>query len=491
MCGALRGVLWLAVVASSAASAGAFGEGALAAPDCSNHGVHPRGEAPLPLPEGALRYDAGSRTWQVLGCGFAAVDLAIRSAADGDTVQIGEGDCDWEYRWVLAQIGGKRIRVIGAGADRTVIRRTSPIGDDQEPLMYFGCGAGAAIEIAGIRMIGNDDLQDDDPGSSLPKRWCDMDAGIQLNGRCEAIKLHDMVLEKFSNAGVLMRGEGQDGVIYRNRFTSNYKCYPPEMTDPNDRNNYPCYGYGVTLHGTLSGSAPFPPLALGTADAVFIEDNEFYDNRHAVAAHEGAHYVARHNLAIGSRRTRSWAIFDAHGESSRRGTRAWEIHDNQIASEADDGAAHAIGIRGGDGVVFGNHYTGRFIATVQIVLENYTQDCPTAGGGQGPSGKPRPVRDQTTAAWIWGNQHDSTADFPSDYTGGPQFVRVKNSDPDYRAWDCSYYFRQGQPGDDPEDWEYTLGAPADYAPYPYPHPLRGEPGEAVFQDGFEAAPIVG
>lgn len=483
----LQGALLLAGLFPAPGFASPAAAAVLAAPDCSNHGVHPPGPPPT-MPAGAIQHDVASRTWRVQGCEFAAVDQAIRSAADGDTVEIGAGDCDWEHHWVNTGIEGKSIRVIGAGTDATIIRRTSPIGANEEPLMYFGCGVGASLEIAGMRLIGNDDLQDDDPSTGLPKRWCDLDIGIQMNGTCNDLQVHDMIFEKFSNAGVMLRGNAQNGVIHDNEFISNYKCYPPEMTDPVDRRNYPCYGYGVTLHGTLSGSTPFPPLALGTATAVFIEDNLFYDNRHAVAAHEGAHYVARHNDATGSRRTRNWAIFDAHGESSRRGTRAWEIYANRIATEADDGAASAVGIRGGDGVLFGNDYHGRFIATIQITLEDYTSDCPESGGGMGPTQKPRPVRDQTTAAWIWGNVHDSTAGFPSDWPGGPQFVRVKNSDPDYAPWDCSHYFREGQPTDDPGTWEYAQGAPPGYVPYAYPHPLRGDAGEdAVFRDGFEAA----
>ena len=199
--------------------------------------------------------------------------------------------------------------------------------------------------------------------------------------------------------------------------------------------------------------------------------------------------MARHNLATGSARTRNWAIFDAHGETSYRGTRAWEIYENDIVSEATAGVAQAIGIRGGDGVIFNNRYAGRFVASAQINLENYAQDCPQSGGGKGSSNKERPLRDQTTQAWIWGNRHDSTADFPSDYTGGPQFVRVKNSDPRYPKWDCTYYLRQGQPNDDPDAWEYTQSPPPGYVPYTYPHPLRGEPGDAVFADGFEASSL--
>ena len=70
----------------------------------------------------------------------------------------------------------------------------------------------------------------------------------------------------------------QMGVIYRNEFIDNW---------------YVNLGYGVAIDGSIASWNR--PLALGTANAVFVEDNLFVRNRHCVTSTNGANYVARYN----------------------------------------------------------------------------------------------------------------------------------------------------------------------------------------------------
>lgn len=386
-----------------------------------------------------VHYDARSNTLRVVGCDYPAVKSALLNVSDGGTVEIGAGHCDWgeedpahpgaEPHWVVASIQGKNIRVRGAGVDQTVIHRTSPIRGGDEPLLYFGCGSGATIEMSHIHFLGNDDEQAGDP----VMREADQDSGIQLQGRCQNIKLHDMVFEKFSNAGLTVRGPQQRGVIHDNSFLSNFKCVPG------------CWGYGVAVYG--DGSDDWPPLQLGTAEAVFIEDNYFHDNRHGVAANYGSAYVVRHNLFVSTRRTRDYGQIDAHGPSRdgdgvrHPGSRSWEIYENEIHGDGASGNPYGDGIalRGGDGVIYNNKVKGY----VPYAASLNDDDC--------SGSRPQPY--QTTAAYIWSDHWDE------------DWEAIPGYDPD-KVWiGCPDLLEEGS------DWHLDLQPPG-YQAFPYPHPLR-------------------
>jgi hypothetical protein len=234
----------------------------------------------------------------------------------------------------------------------------------------------------------------------------------------------------------------------------------------------------------LWGANHWPDLQLGSANAVFIESNKFYDNRHAIAAHMGVRYVARYNRILGSERTAPWGMLDAHGNREEangnvRGTRSWEIYHNTLGSEAS-GSRKANGFvpRGGDGVFFNNHIQGRIFTTARMLVESYQEDCdPDVVHPPGPR---QFVTDQTTEAWFWGNVHapESRDLFPGNPPPLQYFMTTSGS------YDCSYFLREGEPNDPPDTWEYTQAPKPGYVPYTYPHPLRMT-GDRIFQDDFD------
>jgi hypothetical protein len=129
----------------------------------------------------------------------------------------------------------------------------------------------------------------------------------------------------------------------------------------------------------------------GTDEAVFVEDCVFSGNRHAVAASSGAHYVFRHNRVL--RHVKACSI-DAHGPGYgwAQGTRYMEIYENTV--EAPVYRQCGIGIRGGDGVIFGNTLHG-FSRPVLLVLE----------WGMPESLKATyPAEGHIRELWIWDNQ---------------------------------------------------------------------------------------
>jgi hypothetical protein len=171
------------------------------------------------------------------------------------------------------------------------------------------------------------------------------DGGLYIKGAAQNFQIFNSRFTKFLHAGIEFRGDAgsrwgeQRGVIYHNEFIDNWYVY---------------LGYGVAVIG--SASTWKKPVALGTADAVFVEDNVFDRNRHCVTANNGANYVARYNTVKDNYQdSRS---FDAHGLSAAwpRGTRSVEIYGNMVNNSVPRWAG--AGIRGGGGVIWGNTWNG-------------------------------------------------------------------------------------------------------------------------------------
>ena len=349
-------------------------------------------------------------------CSAADVQIALNSAPADAIVTIPAGDCDWGSAQVSAS--GKVV-LRGAGSGLTVIRRTAPVVENNPTfLISLDCATGASPEVYGFSLVGNDDLQSD------AQRLDDVDNGLALRGRCRDFRVHHMAFSKFSNAGLTLRGPAQRGVVYANTFNANFKCQPVPVD---------CLGYGAAVYG----DGTQPSLDLGSAEAVFIEDNTFYDNRHGVASNYGSRYVVRNNLFTSTQRARNFAMIDAHGRQSgtTAGSRSWEIYANTLRTDPPSMIAAGIGLRGGDGVVFGNDF-----GLIPHVAWLSNEAC---------SGT-YPLPDQIRSAYFWSNSWQPIAGY------GNNAIEIVSG--------CSPYLVEGR------DWNQA--AMPGYQPYPYPHPLQ-------------------
>ncbi len=214
---------------------------------------------------------------------------------------------------------------------------------------------------------------------------------------------------------------GQRGVIYRNNFIDNYA---PALAN---------LGYGVVVYG---GGA-WPALDLGSQNAVFVEDNYFSGNRHNIASNNGSVYVFRYNTVVGTDAAKDYAMTDAHGvSSSPRGSRSYEIYNNSYSTNISGGLQRsAIGIRGGDGVIFNNTAPASISRTIELMTEGFS-----CGSYPGP--------DQIRSLYIWNN----SANPQNGYTSNG----IDNTCPSSIGLNRDY-FLSPRPG---------------YTPYTYPHPLR-------------------
>jgi hypothetical protein len=330
-------------------------------------------------------------------CAFESVRDAVAMAHIGQTVMLPRGDCDWGARQLTLPAG---VTLKGSGREFTVLRRTAPVPPNTY-LVRFDCSNNQRAVFSDISLV----------GASLPMSE---DRGLGLLHGCVDFVVSDSRFSGFVFAGVEVRGPTrQRGVIYNSDFRENYSHVVRNL------------GYGIVIFGDGS----WPNLDLGSENSVFVEDNYFIGNRHHIASNNGARYVFRNNIAVANDFTKDFPQVDAHGLSSlSRGTRSWEIYNNHFSTGPSRGRnLAAIGIRGGDGVIFNNTFTGSIAYPILLSQE---------GGQCGEY----PIKDQIREAYI--NE------------SGNEIVLSK----------CPSSVKLNR--------DYFLGVRAGYKPYRYPHPLR-------------------
>lgn len=343
---------------------------------------------------------AAELTFQAHSCGFSAVRDAVQDAINSganSVVHIPAGTCNWGDNELVLPGG---ISLKGSGKDTTVLRSYSTANDN---LITINCSNGKTARFSDMTLI----------GKGNPAIW---DGGLLFRDGCSDFVVFNSRFSDFVYYGVAVRGDSQ-GVIYQNDFLNNYRAGQTGGST----------GYGVVVYG----NGTWPPLELGTANAVFVEDNYFSGNRHHIASNNGSRYVFRYNRAIVTSSVRHFPMVDAHGRgSSPLGSRSWEIYNNTFSSDlaANEKARAVIGIRGGDGVVFNNMVTNPL--TVRRMIDLSALEVAL----------PYPWMNQMRSGYFWNNSLDLLVnEAPSNFVLGRD------------------YFLTARPG---------------YTPYVYPHPLR-------------------
>jgi len=350
----------------------------------------------------------------------ADLQAAINSAHTGDTVSVPSGRFSFEGA-VFAPDG---IYIRGAGRDSTYLIKS----DDASSFMIMvDSKTGMPFKFSDITLQGRlDALQGSNRTTAVTNVT---DGGLYIRGAATDFQIFNSRFTKFLRAGIEFQGDAgsnwgeQRGVIYGNEFIDNWYTY---------------LGYGVAVDGSVASWNR--PIALGTANAVFVEDNLFVLNRHCVTATNGANYVARYNTVKDNYQDAQ--SFDAHGLSPSwpRGTRSVEIYGNTVNNSITRWAG--AGIRGGSGVIWGNTWNGVSQGVV-LYLENPPPSHPLVT---------YPALDQIgnpDGLYIWNN-----------ISSGGSVYKYPTSNP----LGIDYWLMLGR--------DYFTTAKPDYTPYTYPHPLR-------------------
>jgi hypothetical protein len=380
----------------------------------------------------ACAHDSWAAMINASSCSQAAVQAAINSATDGDTVTVPAGNCTWS---AAVTINGKTITLQGAGSGSGGTQIT--YGGTGHTLIYVDAGNKTSkMDISGFWLVGGD-----------PNYWDGTAMQIYGPNGWKNIRVHHMVFD--GNLQWTIRGSAATyGVIDHCTFQGS------------------AHGMNFDGRGDIDWSTP---LILGSSDFFFIEDNTFnwndwYSNIGAAAIDfvNGGRVVFRHN-------TLRYGFWETHDRvrSGVPSANAYEIYNNTFWT--DTNKWKGIDISAGTGVVWGNTFTGPYDVPIGGIdykssdnrgvplcdgTDPADQNTPGQSGwrcqyqigsqGQGPTAIGSPL-------YLWNNTANGIST-GMDVTDGANHV-VAGRD----------YLNNGstpKPG---------------YTPYTYPHPLTGSP----------------
>ena len=318
------------------------------------------------------------------------------------------------------------IHIRGQHRDITSLRQrdASPTGGAFErPIFEVTCNRQLPFIFSGIELHGIGVYELDDYAGLAAGNTTQgpvQDIGILILGGCDDVQIFDNRFTKFSRAGIEFNGRAgllenrglQTGVIYENEFLD--IIYYPN-------------GYGVAING-YEFPGDTSPITFGTDENLFVEDNQFGSEtglpgtRHNIASNNGSRYVFRYNTLRNN--YFNAASIDSHGRASwPTSSRSYEIYKNDLRNPNPPFTNfQGTGIRGGDGVIWGN-----VLNDVNIAM-NFKHEAHL----------PSPDYE----AWVWDNVSNANT-----------FIR----------------------NDDPANVTVNEVEKPGYAPFTYPHPLRGQP----------------
>jgi hypothetical protein len=356
----------------------------------------------------------------------ADIQAAINKAKTGDTVTIPAG----RFLFTGQVYAPDGIHIRGAGRDSTYLIKNDNLSA-WHAMITVDAKTGQPFRFSGITMQGRlDALQGTNRTTAVTSVT---DQGLVIKGAAKNFQIYDSRFTKFIRAGIEFVGNSgtkqgeQYGVIYRNQFIDNW---------------YTSLGYAIAIDGVPTTWNR--TISLGTANAVFVEDNYFELNRHCVTGDNGANYVARYNTV---KNNYPYAgSFDAHGYNPAwpSGNRSVEIYKNVVTNSVKRWAGAEI--RGGSGAIWGNTWSGVSHGVI-LNLENPPSSHPL---------NTYLALDQIgykDDLYIWGN------------TSSGDTVYL-NATSNWRG--ISYWIKSAR--------DYYLATKPSYRSYAYPHPLRAVSG---------------
>ena len=430
--------LWLALAAIPAGCSGSEGTADdamdvadvadVVTEDGSDVATEDAGEAP-----------ADGTTHAAASCAWVDVNAAVQLAAPGDVVDIPPGTCTWNDTLVL----DKSLVLRGAGDTSTLL-----VNGGVDTLVSVEPAADEFVRVTGIAF---------DAGSYEAPSSANMRSGVWVRGLLHQVRIDHCRFEKGKTA-VWWSG-GAQGV-----------------TDH-------CTVHNVDLGIRLAGDNDASwnrPIEAGSADAVFIEDNQFlvdgdmpYDpNEQIYHDSWGARTTVRHNGFVGTYGG-SVVPIEAHGDWPNppyhaRSVVLLEIYDNSFDIQSTYRMLH---FRGGSILVHDNTFVHHGGDTTVIAM---TEEASWQTDFFDPLDTEWPAQDQIHNSFFWANT-----------LNGASVTTVTlwhDEDVPFIQEDRDYWMHEPQAsggrtvytGDPGFDMEYVADSPNayyPYAPYSYPHPL--------------------
>jgi len=307
-------------------------------------------------------------THTATSCSYSDVSAAIAAASTGDTVLVPSGSCTWSSTLEIT----KAITLQGAGIGETNI--TGDIAYTMpNPSVY------SLFRLTGFSITGTLEINN---------KTAYKTARIRID--------HSNVT---TNSGVQLNTNGTVyGVIDNNVF--------------NGRVHWDIYGDNQTSWGNIV-------FEYGTADTLFIEDNEI--NETDFTLHQstglGGMFVWRYNdFHFSASDTSNVYWLDMHGDQkpgSNHATMGAEMYGNRLDSTTAINL-QVVDHRGGSAIIFWNKATG----TPSGAWYKCRNECEDSGSGEytcdncanghvpccGPEGQPQHVSD----SYYWNNRYGET-----------------------------------------------------------------------------------
>jgi hypothetical protein len=273
---------------------------------------------------------------------LVAVQAAVNSALDGDTVLVPAGASTWAGGVLITNA----ITFQGAGMDQTIIAGTN------NGTIDFNLRPGKAARMTGFRLDGQ-----------AIQTWLGL---VQVTGGSKVFRMDHCLFTNSAGWAVVTRDIC--GVI--------------------DHCSFRTYGGGVIVfHEAWGGASNYwgdgswnDSAQLGTTNALYVEDCYFDGGLRngAIDSVGGAHWVFRQNTVIGD-------IVVCHGTDSsqrERGTRSIEYYNNAMIGV--NIASESFEMRSGTGVIFSNALSN--YALVAALKEYRSPESGVSGGGYPPWG---------------------------------------------------------------------------------------------------------
>lgn len=362
-------------------------------------------------------------------CAQNAVQTAINSALDGDTINVPAGNCTWS---AAVNLQNKTIILKGAGA--TTSGTLITYGGANHTLINIDSGTKKGrVEVTGFYFKGGD-----------PNYW--NGTAMQINGPkgWKNLRVHHNVFDG-NNPWTIKGSSNIHGLI--------------------DHNTFKGTSSGIMLYG--DGAADWAStLTLGTADFFFIEDNTFdfnddYGNtKHPVMdMDEGGRQVFRHNTI----RHGMWETHDK-ARSGLVSANAYEIYNNNFYTSTDQWKG--LDISAGTGVVWGNSFSGSYSFVIGAIdYKSFDPRSVKLCDGNDPADKNVPGE----SGWICQYQIGSMGEGPTAYTY-PLYVWSNTVNGNQASMTCTDGCNHVKSGRDFINNGST--AKPGYVPYQYPHPLQ-------------------
>jgi hypothetical protein len=393
------------------------------------------------------------------------IEKALLQAANGDELLLPEGEFEFKKSVTITRL----VSLRGAGMNKTVLYRPETIPDsvlsqsNADSFFIFDLSQAnpSNIHISDMTLRSKNPRRNEEAGGSMAP-----DFGIRMIC-CLDFVITRCHFENFGKAAISVQHEDSlaRGVISRNEFYNNVKG--PDGLG---------LGYGVLIYG--KNNKWIYRVNFGSDNFIFVEDNHFRYQRHAIAAAGCGLYVFRYNKVEENRiGAKSGQAIDAHEGREIPGpnyfsTRAMEIYNNTVinttfkdgspivaGSSAKRLVENAILIRGGEALIHDNSIAGYRFATgiINFVVK-------------GPQKYPI----QSQIGYLSGLQYGETHSGTDSLKGNGDLFIWNNQFTRYSGSDSSSAFYNYQPDYFKENRDYHFCPKPGYKTFPYPHPLLKE-----------------